>query len=72
MWLALFHRPIFVRLITQLQEPVLGIMPFAARRAGQITAECCSALVVILGDGESGPATAWNEKHSEASFIGRA
>src|SRR6476660_9315705 len=66
--LALFHLPIAVRLVPELQEPVLGVVPLTALRADQVSAPGGTLAVKLLRDGKALPAAAWHEIHARPGF----
>jgi len=49
-------------MVAKLNEPVLGIMPFAAIRADEIAAPAGALAVVVFRDDKAGAATAWDKK----------
>ena len=67
---ALIHLPISCALIAELQQAVLGVMPFAAVGTLQITAPRCSLAIIVFGNSERGPATARDQVHLESLFVG--
>jgi hypothetical protein len=63
--LALVHLPISLGVESHLQQAVLGIVSFAAARTDEIAAPARTLVVVILGDGKRGSATAGDEEHAQ-------
>src|ERR1700683_4548163 len=60
---ALIHFPVALAVVAELQQPVFRIVPLVAAWADQVAAPGCASVVVFFGDGKSGAATAWHEKH---------
>jgi len=67
-YLALFDLPISVRLISQLQQPILGIVPLVAARTFQVPAPASALGTVIFRHREGGAATARNEIQSQRTI----
>jgi hypothetical protein len=70
--LAFIHRPVSFALIAQLQQTVLGVMSFAALGTFQIAAPGGSLMIIVLGNGKSGSATAGDEIHLEGGTFQRS
>ena len=62
--LATIHLPVSLAVISHLQQPVLGVVPLATARTDQIAAPGRALAIVTFWDGEGGPATAGDQKHS--------
>lgn len=62
---AFFDLPIAFLLITNFEQPVLGIVAFAALRTNDISAQAGALAVVICCNSEAGPATARDQEHLE-------
>lgn len=62
--LAVLNSPMAFALISQLQQPVLRVVPLVAGRTLQITAPACAFGIVAFGDREGRATTARYEIHS--------
>jgi hypothetical protein len=65
--LTLVYAPIALLLISQLQQPVFGVVTLAATGANEISAPTAPLLVVVFGNGETRSTAAGNQKHLELS-----
>src|ERR1700685_3732826 len=61
--------PESVALIADLQQPVLGIVTFAAGRAGEVAAPGCTLAVVVFGHGKGCAAAAGDQEHLEGRLV---
>jgi hypothetical protein len=68
--LALIYLPISFALITDLQQAIFRIMPFAALGAFQIAAPRGPLTIIVFGDDECSPATARDQEHFYRRGIG--
>src|ERR1700685_696399 len=62
--LASIDFPKTFTVITDFQQPVLGIVPFTALWANHISAPRCAAAGVIRGHSKGRAATAWHQEHA--------
>lgn len=60
---AFVDLPIAFLLITNFEQPVLGIVAFAALRTNDISAQAAALAVVIRCNSKTGPATAGDQEH---------
>ena len=60
--LAFIYFPKTFEMVAKLNEPVLGIMPFAAIRADEIPAPACAFAVVVFRDYKARATTARDQK----------
>jgi hypothetical protein len=61
--LAFIHFPIALRVIPQLQQAILGVVPLPAAWADQVSTPTRALAVVFLGNGKAGATTAWDQIH---------
>jgi hypothetical protein len=55
-------------MVAKLNEPILGIMPFAAIRADEISLPAGALAVVVFRDYKAGAATAGDQKQPQVGF----
>lgn len=67
--LALFNFPVSGRLVTQLKQPVLGIMSLAALGALQIAGPPRALAIMIFRHREGRAATARDDVHSQSAGL---
>jgi hypothetical protein len=68
--LTLIYLPVALGVKSHLKKAILGIVFLAAAGAGEITTPGRSAMIIVLGDGESCAAAARDEKHAEGPAPG--
>jgi len=62
---AVVYLPVSFRVKSDLQQPVLGVVPFAASRTYQVAAPCGSLMIVVFGDRKGFSAAAGDEEHAQ-------
>jgi hypothetical protein len=66
---TLIDGPISWTMVANLQQAILGIVPLAAMRAGEIAAPGCALAIVVLGDGKRRAAATGHEIHLQARVV---